>query len=89
MKGLWQSIFILTFFGLFLAGCLAEKKYEAYTDTKRKGKKIFLKDVQSCQAFSNESIKRSEGSKGAGELLREKNFIFISCMKRNDWILKG
>lgn len=88
MKGLWQSILILTFLGIFLVGCLTENKYEAYIDKKNKGKKLFLKDVQSCQAFSNDKIKRSEGSKGAGELLREKNFIFFSCMKRNYWVPK-
>lgn len=88
MKGFWRLIVILIFFGFSLAGCLTEKNYEAYRDTKNKGKKLFLKDVQSCQAFSNENIKRSEGSKGAGELLREKNFIFFSCMKRNYWILE-
>ena len=55
---------------------------------KKKGKSIFIRDLSSCQHFSNQNIKRSEGSKGAGELQREKNFIFYRCMEKNYWILK-
>ena len=71
----------------FLA-CTADTNYQSYKDLKKKGKKLFIRDLSSCQQFSNLNIKRSEGSKGAGEIQREKNFIFYRCMKKNYWILK-
>jgi hypothetical protein len=55
---------------------------------KNKGNKIFIRDISFCQHFSNENIKRSEGSKGAGVIQREKNFIFYRCMEKKYWILK-
>jgi hypothetical protein len=55
---------------------------------KKKREKIFARDLSSCQHFSNQNLKRSEGSKGAGEIQREKNFIFYSCMEKNYWFLK-
>ena len=72
---------------VLLSGCFEKTNYKYYVDKKKKGEKVFLTDLRSCQEFSNENIKRSEGSKGAGELVREKNFIFSNCMKRNYWIL--
>jgi len=68
---------------------MEENKYKSYEDQGKKGKEVFLNDFRYCQDFSREKIKRSEGSKGAGELMLEKKFIFFSCMKRNYWILKG
>ena len=70
-------------------GCTADTSYQAYNDVKNQGKKVFIKNLHSCQELSTQNVKRSEGSKGAGELLQEKNFIFYSCMKKNYWVLKN
>ena len=59
-----------------------------FNDLKKQGKKVFNKNLRSCQEYSAQNVKRSEGSKAAGELLREKNFIFYSCMKKKYWVLK-
>jgi hypothetical protein len=74
--------------GCVFFACTADTNYQSYKDLKKKGEKIFIRDLSSCQQFSNLNIKRSEGSKGAGEIQREKNFIFYRCMKKNYWILK-
>jgi len=80
------SIFLLS---ICLLGCLEDNDYKSYKDQKRKGEKAFHVDLKSCQDFSNLNIKRSEGSKAAGELLLEKNFLINNCMKRNYWIKKN
>ena len=82
------SIILIFSLVLILFGCTADTSYRAYNDIKKQGKKIFIKNLRSCQELSTQNSKRSEGSKGAGELLREKNFIFYSCMKKYNWILK-
>ena len=79
---------ILTLAPLFF-GCTADTSYQAYKDLKNQGKEVFIKNLRSCQEFSTQNVKRSEGSKGAGELLREEKFIFYSCMKKNYWVLKN
>ena len=87
-KKLFPIIIIFSLVTLFF-GCTADTSYQAYNDLKNQGKKVFNKNLRSCQEISTQNVKRSEGSKGAGELLREKNFIFYSCMKKNYWILKN
>ena len=87
-KNLFLIIIIFSLVSL-LFGCTADTSYKAYEDVKKQGKKVFIKNLRSCQEFSAQNVKRSEGSKGAGELLREKKFIFYSCMKKNYWILKN
>ena len=84
---LFQIIIIFLLAPVFF-GCTADTSYKAYKDLKNQGKKVFIKNLRSCQEFSTQNVKRSEGSKGAGELIREKNFIFYSCMKKNYWVLK-
>ena len=74
--------------GFAFSACTADTNYQSYKDLKKKGEKIFVRDLSSCQKFSNLNIKRSEGSKGAGEIQREKNFIFYRCMEKKYWILK-
>ena len=59
--------------GCSFFACTADTNYQSYKDFKKKGEKIFVRDLSSCQHFSNENIKRSEGSKGAGEIERERN----------------
>ena len=87
-KKLFPIIIISSLAPIFF-GCTADTSYQAYNDLKNQGKKVFIKNLRSCQEFSAQNVKRSEGSKGAGELLREKNFIFYSCMKKNYWVLKN
>ena len=70
-------------------GCTPETNYQAYKDIKKQGEKVFIKNLRSCQEYSAQNVKRSEGSKAAGELLREKKFIFFSFMKKNYWALKS
>jgi hypothetical protein len=74
--------------GCAFFACTADTNYQSYKDLKKRGEKIFIRDLNSCQHFSNQNIKRSEGSKGAGEIQREKNFIFYRCMEKKYWILK-
>ena len=86
-KKLFPTILIFSLVPVFF-GCTADTSYKAYKDLKNQGKKVFIKNLHSCQEFSTQNPKRSEGSKGAGDLLREKNFIFYNCMKKNYWVLK-
>ena len=87
-KKLSSIIIFFSFLQLFL-GCTADTGYQSYNDVKKQGKNVFIKNFRSCQEFSKQNVKRSEGSKGAGELLREEKFIFHTCMKKNYWILKS
>lgn len=89
-KGNCAKIFLLLISSLadLFFGCAADTNCQSYKDQKNQGEKIFLSNLNSCQDFSKQNVKRGEGSKAAGELLRGKNFIFYSCMKRNYWILK-
>ena len=82
-------IIIIFSLALVFFGCTVDSSYQAYNDLKKQGKQVFIKNLRSCEEFSKQNLKRSEGSKGAGELLREKNFIFNSCMKKNYWVLKN
>jgi len=82
------SIIVIYALGLLFFGCTADTNYQAYNDLKQQGEKVFIKNLHSCQEYSAQNVKRSEGSKAAGELLREKNFIFYSCMKKKYWVLK-
>tara|TARA_Y100001960_G_scaffold233020_1_gene244883 strand:- start:448 stop:732 length:285 start_codon:yes stop_codon:yes gene_type:complete len=82
------SIIVIFVLVLIFLGCNADTNYQAYKDLKKQGEKVFIQNLRSCQEFSAQNVKRSEGSKAAGELLREKNFIFYSCMKKKYWILK-
>ena len=80
------SLYLIVVCAFF--ACTADTNYQSYKDLKKKGEKIFIRDLSSCQDFSNQNIKRSEGSKGAIEIQREKNFIFYRCMEKNYWIPK-
>ena len=82
------TIFIIFSWIPIFFGCTPDTSYQAYKDLKNQGKKVFIKNLRSCQEFSAQNVKRSEGSKGAGELLREKKFILYSCMKKKYWVLK-
>jgi hypothetical protein len=89
MKNSYFKIFCISLLGLWEMGCQPATNYEAYEDRKKKGEQVFIKDVQNCQVLVNRSTKRSEGSEGAGERMNRERFIFKSCMKKNDWILKS
>lgn len=79
------ALFILI---LFISGCAPKTDYLSYEDQKRKGEKVFNKDLQFCQGYSNTNARKIEGSKGAGERFKEKNSIFRLCMKNKDWVLR-
>ena len=85
-----KKLFLIVIYALVLLffGCTGDTNYQAYNDLKKQGKKVFIINLRSCQEYSAQNVKRSEGSKAAGELLREKNFIFYSCMKKKYWVLK-
>ena len=75
--------------GTMAMACQPASHYQAYEDTKKKGKQVFFKDLELCQNLVRQSTKRSEGSEGAGEKMNRERFIFKTCMKKNDWILKS
>jgi hypothetical protein len=89
MRKSYFEIFCVLLLGGWAMGCQPETHYQAYEDTKKKGEMVFIKDLQKCHMLVNESTKRSEGSEGAGERMNRERFIFKSCMKKNDWILKS
>ncbi len=74
---------------IFLLGCAPKTDYPSYKDQKNKGEKVFLRDIQTCEGFSNENTKQIEGSKGAGERMNHKNSIFLLCMKNKHWVLRS
>ena len=86
-KKFFSKIVIYALILLFF-GCTADTNYQSYNDLKKQGEKVFVQNLRSCKEYSAQNVKRSEGSKAAGELLREKNFIFYSCMKKKYWVLK-
>jgi hypothetical protein len=79
------SSFILIF---LVSGCAPKNDYFSYQDKNGKGAKVFNKDLQVCQNYSNKSARQIEGSKGAGERFNHKNSIFLLCMKNKDWVLR-
>ena len=90
MKKIFYPYILITgTYMLFLSGCSPNSDYLSYEDQKKKGEVSFHKDFQFCKIYSNENTKRNEGSKGAGELAREKKFKFLLCMKNNFWTLKA
>ena len=82
------SIIVVFALVLLFFGCTADTNYQSYNDLKKQGEKVFVQNLRSCKEYSAQNVKRSEGSKAAGELLREKNFIFYSCMKKKYWVPK-
>jgi hypothetical protein len=82
------EIIVLFVLALFISGCAPKTDYLSYEDQKEKGVKVFNKDLQFCQKYSNTKARQIEGSKGAGERFNQKNSIFLLCMKNKDWILK-
>jgi len=87
MKITYLKIPLLLLLVFLAVGCQPAADYQAYKDAKKKGEKVFIKDLQKCRIQVNQSSKRSEGSEGAGERMNRERFIFKNCMKRNDWIL--
>ena len=67
---------------------MPDTTYQAYEDQKKKGEKVFQKDLQVCRQFVNRNLKPREGSEGAGERLIRKRSLFLLCMENHYWILK-
>ena len=86
-----RSGIILVFLGLYgfgASGCMSDTTYQAYEDQKKKGERVFLKDLKFCRQFASQNLKPGEGSEGAGEREIRKRSIFLLCMKNHNWILK-
>lgn len=82
--------YILLYCSIFLIvlGCQQNKDYEAFIDKNVQGIKIFDKDFDACRRYANLHSKKSEGSQGEGERLILERNLFITCMKKEGWVLK-
>lgn len=85
-KFLFIKLMYLGLLGVSISGCMPDTNYQAYEDQKKKGEKIFLKDLQFCRNSVNQHLKRNEGS--LGDRLNQKRSLFLLCMKNHYWILK-
>ena len=88
IKQAFSCSIVLGIFMLSLSACASNTEYLSYEDRKRKGQKVFNKDLEFCKRYAQDNEKQIEGSKGAGERFQYKNSIFLLCMKNKDWILK-
>ena len=87
MKNLFHLIFFIVI--AIATACEQNKDYEAFIDKDVQGIEIFDKDFDACKRYATLHSKKSEGSQGAGERLILERNLFITCMKKEGWILKN
>ena len=87
-RTLFNNIKKFTLLTLFLSNCDTSTNFEDFKNSSNISKIKFKEDFKECQKEGQLQGMRSEGSKRAGEIILDKKYYSMNCMKRKGWNLK-